>query len=78
MKHLRPYIKAKIQVKYIYLTYICNMENKQSILKLLLSKGNLSDSEQLRRKIFLYTMAEVCLVLLLFGFSFFLFQILVG
>lgn len=54
------------------------MEKKDSIFKLLLSKDELSDSQLLRRKIFLYTLAEIGLVLLLFGFSFFLFQIMVG
>lgn len=48
------------------------------MFELLKPKKNMSDSERLRRKIFLYSLGEVILILLLFGFSFFLFRIMVG
>lgn len=41
-------------------------------------KENMSDSDMLKRKIFIYSVAEVVLIVLLFGFSFFLFRIMVG
>lgn len=54
------------------------MGKRVTISKLFKSKENLSDSDQLKKKIFLYSLAEVGLIALLFIFSFFLFRVLVG
>jgi len=42
------------------------------------NKENMNDSDQLKKKIFIYSVAEVVLIILLFVFSFFLFRIMVG
>lgn len=44
----------------------------------LLGRSGLSDSDMLRRKIFVCTITESFLVVLLFAFSLFLFHIMVG
>lgn len=49
-----------------------------AIANLFKSKDKLSDSDQLKKKIFLYSLAETGLIVLLFAFSFFLFRVLVG
>lgn len=47
-------------------------------MSLTVNKDNMNDSDHLKRKIFIYSVAEVVLVILLLAFSFFLFRIMVG
>lgn len=54
------------------------MGKRMAISNLFKSKDKLSDSDQLKKKIFLYSLAEVGLIALLFIFSFFLFRVLIG
>lgn len=54
------------------------MENEEKIFKLLFTRENLNDAQRLRRKIFLYSVAEGFLIVMLFCFSFFLFRIMIN
>ncbi len=53
-------------------------KDKVPISKLIFNKGQLSNEEQLKKKIFFYSVAEGALVVALCGFAFFLFKIIVG
>lgn len=63
------------------IAYICCGRTKESIKAISIYMKPMDDdqlSSRLKRKIFYYSVMEVVLIILLFGFSFFLFNILIN